>query len=209
MSNINRQYECPYLAGSSKSGKIVYIDKRLPKKLKLKSGRIINTDKYLNVHERVEKIKTDAGYSYQYAHELATAAERKAVEADKIPWDEYQNYMLGEVKKLQHLDGPVPKDMDLKPEKDSGDTKMTEKVKELQKAKPPEPSLDDIYDYGEHFGTPTEEPHDQHTFGAEPEGSDPFQSLNEIPEKASYFKKLLIAGKVKNYFRSKLPKTSK
>jgi len=131
---ISREYEIPYLAGYSKNGRCIYIDKRLPKNLKLKDGRSVDIDKYLAIHEAEEKKLEDTKkYKYQYAHELATGIERKAVEADGIPWEEYQAYMLKEVEKLKHLDSVIPSDIDLKPEHDSGDTKMMNEVKKLKK----------------------------------------------------------------------------
>ena len=135
LQKIDTSKEIPYLAGYSKSGKCVYIDKRLPKTMTLKDGRTVNIIKYLAVHEAVEKKLEDAkDYDYRYAHEQATGDERKAVEADYIPWKEYQDYMLGEVKKLSKLDSEVPADIDLKPEEDYDDKEMIEKVKGLQKS---------------------------------------------------------------------------
>jgi 8-oxo-dGTP pyrophosphatase MutT (NUDIX family) len=127
--------EVPYLAGCSVNGKNYYVDKRLPKIMVLKDGRKIPVRKYLIVHEVVEKfLEQKHGYKYQYAHEKATGAERRAVEADKIPWNEYQNWFHAEVKKLAKLDSAVPKDMDLKPEHDYHDEKMIKEVHGLQKS---------------------------------------------------------------------------
>lgn len=139
MSKLDREYECPYLAGYSKDGQTIYIDRRMPRILKLKDGRTMNVDKYLKVHEDTEKHLEDTmDYMYQYAHEQATGAERRAVEADGYPWDEYEAWMMKEVKRLTDLDGTTPPDIDLKPEHDYHDSKMAAKVEGLQKglAKP-------------------------------------------------------------------------
>jgi len=126
---INRDYEVPYLAGYSKDGRFIYIDKRLPKFFKLKNGKVVDVDKYLMVHETVEKKLEDTKkYHYQYAHEKATGKEREAVENDGIDWGEYQTYMKKMVKKLINFSGPTPPDLDLKPEKDYHDLKTLNKI---------------------------------------------------------------------------------
>ena len=133
MPDVNRNYEVPFLAGYSKDGKTVYIDKRLPPQFTTKSGKVIDVCKYLVVHEVTEKHLEDTkGYKYQYAHEIATGVERKAVEADGIDWDEYENYMLKMVKKLEDFSGPIPPDLDIKPEKDSHSGKTIAKIRRLQ-----------------------------------------------------------------------------
>jgi hypothetical protein len=126
-------YEIPGLAGYSEDGKIIYIDKRLPKKIELGNGKTMSAHKYLNVHERVEKGLIDSkGYKYQYAHRLATGAERKAVEADGYSWDDYQPYMLRMVKKLETYSGRLPKDLDLTPQRNRGAYAEIRKIKKLQ-----------------------------------------------------------------------------
>ena len=155
---INTDFEIPYLAGYSLDGHTIYIDKRLPRYYKIKNGRIIDIFKYLAWHEAAEKFLEDGtltltqqqwkdfndwlnhkkitlrtGYSYPYAHELATGLERYVVEKDDIDWDEYQNYMLKMVKKLEKFSGPLPLDLDTKPEKDSHDRYRYQKIKKIQK----------------------------------------------------------------------------
>jgi len=129
----NTAYVVPGLAGYSEDGKTVYIDKRLPKKIELENGKSMPAHKYLSVHERVEKGLIDSkGYKYQYAHRLATGAERKAVEADGYSWDDYQPYMLRMVKKLEDYSGSVPKDLDLTPQRDRGAYAEIRKIRKLQ-----------------------------------------------------------------------------
>lgn len=118
---LNVNYEIPYLCGYNKSGDTVYIDKRLDPVLVLKDGRKMDVIKYLVVHESEEKhLEDEKGYKYPYAHEKATGAEKDAVKADGFPWDEYQRYVLAEVKRLKKIDPkePIPEDYDDKPEKD-------------------------------------------------------------------------------------------
>jgi len=119
---LNRDYEVNYLAGSSKDGDTIYIDKRLPEEMTLKSGKTVGTDEFIAIHEATEYIfERLFSYKYQYAHELATGLEREAVERANIPWKEYQNYMLGMVKKLRKIDAEEPPDLYIKPEVDTKD----------------------------------------------------------------------------------------
>ena len=121
---ISRKYQVSNLAGSSRDGQRVYINSLLPECMTLKDGRVVYTDKYLAMHEMSEKIFMDVfGYKYDYAHELATKMEREAVEADGVPWKEYQEYMLKMVKKLHTITGEEPPDLDLEPEIDTHENK--------------------------------------------------------------------------------------
>jgi len=133
---IDFSYEMPYLAGYSRTGHRIYIDKRIVRKFKLKDGRIMDVTKYLVVHESTEKFLEDTKkYKYPYAHEKATGIERNMVEADNYPWDEYQAYVLSEVKRLKKIDRtePLPKDYDDKPERDSHDYYLLNKIHNQQK----------------------------------------------------------------------------
>lgn len=130
---INNSYEVVCLAGYSVEGKTIYIDCRLPRWLILKDGRKIDLYKYLIIHEIGEKIIEDSmGYKYPYAHEFSTGSlERKAVENDKIKWDEYQDFMLKEVQKLKKF-SEAPPDIDTRPEKDTHDYYLLHKVEKLK-----------------------------------------------------------------------------
>jgi hypothetical protein len=133
---LDLSYEIPYLAGYSKDGKTIYIDKRLKPVFELKSGKKINIVKYLIVHESSEKHFIDVkNYKYPYAHEKATKLERKAVEDDGYPWIEYQKYALSEVQRIKKLDSnePLPKDLDDRPERDTHDYYRLEEIKEHKK----------------------------------------------------------------------------
>ena len=138
---VNTDYEIPYLAGYSKDGKTIYIDKRLPKCLfnyfeELEDTLKVLITAYINGlvrHERSEKYFEDyKKYKYPYAHELATAEERKLVTSYGIDWDTYQNYMLKMVKKFKTFSGPLPPNLDTKPEKDTHDYYRYHKIKRLE-----------------------------------------------------------------------------
>src|SRR5436853_5406057 len=84
-----RRYDVPYLAGYSQDGKTIYIDRHLPRIWKYQ-GRKIEVDRYLILHEEVEKTLIDRlDLHYLHAHQIATRAEEAAVRADKISWREY------------------------------------------------------------------------------------------------------------------------
>jgi len=131
---IDNTHEVVYLAGYNVQGTVVYIDRRLPRYLTLKDGRKIDLYKYLIIHEVGEKILEDhLGYKYPYAHEYVTGnLERRAVENDKIDWEEYQDFMLKEVQQLKTF-SESPSDLDTKPEKDTHDYYRFHKIEKMKK----------------------------------------------------------------------------
>lgn len=112
---IVRDYWVPYLAGYSMEwmhDPIVFIDFRLPETLTTRSGRVIDITRYLVIHECVEKsLMHDLGLPYELAHNLATAAERTAVEADGFSWAEYtellQPFIRSAVFKPKGKESPI------------------------------------------------------------------------------------------------------
>ena len=80
---------------------------------------MVNTDQYLVVHESSEKHLEDTFHvEYARAHQIATDIERQAVEAAGISWKDYNSFMQGWIRRLLYFTGPVPFDLDLKPERD-------------------------------------------------------------------------------------------
>jgi hypothetical protein len=76
---LDRKHDIPYLAGYSKDGKTIYIDRHMPSSFRY-DGRDINTDRYLILHEEVEKTLIDRlNLHYLHAHQIATRAEQAAV----------------------------------------------------------------------------------------------------------------------------------
>ena len=76
---LDRKHDIPYLAGYSKDGKTIYIDRHMPSSFRY-DGRDINTDRYLILHEEVEKTLIDQlNLHYLHAHQIATRAEQAAV----------------------------------------------------------------------------------------------------------------------------------
>ena len=77
---LDRSHDVPYLAGYSRDGKTIYIDRHLPKSFRYR-GRDIEVDRYLILHEEVEKTLIDQlDLHYLHAHQIATRAEEAAVQ---------------------------------------------------------------------------------------------------------------------------------
>jgi len=122
LKKLDREHDIPYLAGYNVDGTIIYIDRHMPRSFKHK-GRVIETDRFLVLHEEVEKTLIDQlGLHYLHAHQIATRAEQAAVRAAGISWRAYDRFMQKNVKR----DGDerlskVPADLDIKPYRDEHD----------------------------------------------------------------------------------------
>src|SRR3954463_7955205 len=126
---IDRRHDIPYLAGYSRNGKIIYIDRHMPETMRY-SGRDINTDRYLILHEEVEKTLIDQlGLHYLHAHQIASRAEQAAVRAAGVPWRDYDRFMQKYVKRIgdERLT-KVPEDLDLKPYRDEHDLDLLHRM---------------------------------------------------------------------------------
>jgi hypothetical protein len=126
---IDRSHDIPYLAGYSNNGKIIYIDRHMPKTMKY-DGREIDTDRYLILHEEVEKTLIDQlNLHYLHAHQIASRAEQAAVRAAGISWREYDRFMQTNVKHIgdERLT-KVPADLDLKPYRDEHDYDLVQRM---------------------------------------------------------------------------------
>ena len=129
--HIDREHSIPYVAGYSKDGKTIYIDKDMPEFFIDKRGKKILIDNYLILHEAVEKALLDElKLLYQHAHQIAVRTEREAIEADGIDWDEYNTFMEKWIKEISHDTKNVPKDLDLTPYKDEKDFKLLQQMTE-------------------------------------------------------------------------------
>ena len=132
MKKLDRTHDIPYLAGYSVDGQTIYIDRHLPKVMN-HGGRKIEVDRYLIMHEEVEKTLIDQlGLHYLHAHQIATRAEEAAVRADGIGWRDYDRFMQKYVKHIgdERLQ-KVPADLDLKPYRDEHDFDL---IKRMRKA---------------------------------------------------------------------------
>jgi hypothetical protein len=126
---LDRRHDIPYLAGYSLDGKTIYIDRHMPKSFKFR-GRTIETDRFLILHEEVEKTLMDQlGLHYLHAHQIATRAEEAAVRAAGVEWRAYDRFMQKFVKRVgdERLT-KVPKDLDLKPYRDEHDSDLLRRM---------------------------------------------------------------------------------
>lgn len=134
-TKLVRSKHIPYLAGYSTDGKTIYIDSSMPRSFQYK-GRTIETDRFLIVHEELEKALIDAfGWEYLPAHRIAIVAERRAVTASGIGWDSYDAFMQENVQRIrkQPVEN-VPGDLDLTPYK--VEPALLEKICALRTGRP-------------------------------------------------------------------------
>ena len=121
IKKIDNGHDLPYLAGISKDGEILYIDRHVPEKIELKtSGKTISFDprRFLGYHESWEQAEMDRGMKYQQAHRVGTGVERYYLTLQFGPefWAPYQKYWgpfikADEHEKLQN----VPEDLEMRP----------------------------------------------------------------------------------------------
>ncbi len=131
VKKLDRSHDIPYLAGYSRDGKTIYIDRHLPKTFRYR-GKDIAVDRYLILHEEVEKTLIDQlGLHYLHAHQIATRAEEAAVHADRVAWRAYDRFMQKYVKAIgdERL-RKVPADLDLKPYRDYHDYDLLERMEQ-------------------------------------------------------------------------------
>ncbi len=129
VKKFDRKHDIPYLAGYSLDGKTIYIDRHMPQNFKFR-GRIVDTDRFLVLHEEVEKTLIDQlGLHYLHAHQIATRAEEAAVRAAGVEWRAYDRFMQRHVKSIgdERLT-KVPKNLDLKPYRDEHDDDLLRRM---------------------------------------------------------------------------------
>jgi hypothetical protein len=129
VKTFDRKHDIPYLAGYSQDGKTIYIDRHMPNSFKFR-GRTIDTDRFLVLHEEVEKTLIDRlGLHYLHAHQIATRAEQAAVRAAGVSWRAYDRFMQKNVKRAgdERLT-KVPADLDTKPYRDEHDADLLHRM---------------------------------------------------------------------------------
>ena len=98
---VSHDYDIPYIAGYSVDGKIIFIDRHLPRTIRwlLKTVRV---EPFLLTHEIVEKALLDElRLHYLHAHQIAMRAERDAVKAAGVSWWAYQSFMKKHEKQIE------------------------------------------------------------------------------------------------------------
>ena len=129
VKKLDRKHDIPYLAGYSEDGQTIYIDRHMPRAFKVR-GRTIETDRFLILHEEVEKTLIDQlGLHYLHAHQIATRAEQAAVRAVGVNWRDYDRFMQKYVKRIgdERLTR-VPDDLDTKPYRDEHDDDLLQRM---------------------------------------------------------------------------------
>lgn len=130
--------DIPYTAGYSTDGKTIYMDREVPEFLELRSrdSRLkkvkFNIWKSFAVHEMTEKSLESMPYFWDYSisHEDALRMERLYVESSGVDWNDYNDKTLELVAKIMDRKTypDIPKDLDLQPYKDSGDTSILKRM---------------------------------------------------------------------------------
>ena len=137
-THLERHYDIPYLAGYSLDGHMIFIDRHMPKSFVYK-GRRVMTDRFLVVHEAVEKSLIQLlGMHYLHAHQIALHAEQAAVRAEGIEWAAYDDFMQEYIKVIgdERLT-KVPETLDLTPYKDFHDaSELKQMRKHMAKVRP-------------------------------------------------------------------------
>ena len=129
VKKLDRRHDVPYLAGYSEDGKTIYIDRHMPRSFKFR-GRAVDTDRFLILHEEVEKTLIDQlGLHYLHAHQIATRAEQAAVRAAGVNWRDYDRFMQQYVKRIgdERLT-KLPQDLDTKPYRDEHDDDLLRRM---------------------------------------------------------------------------------
>jgi len=129
VKKFDRKHDIPYLAGYSEDGKTIYIDRHMPRFFRFR-GRKIDTDRFLILHEEVEKTLIDQlGLHYLHAHQIATRSEQAAVRAAGVTWRDYDRFMQKYVKRIgdERLT-KVPDDLDTKPYRDEHDDDLLRRM---------------------------------------------------------------------------------
>lgn len=128
---LDRKHDVPYLAGYSNDGNTIYIDRHMPESF-ISNGVTIQTDRFLILHETVEKTLIDKlKLHYQFAHQIALRTEQAAVRADNILWKEYDDFTQKYIKELgdEKLEC-VPIDLDTKPYRDEHDQELLKRMQQ-------------------------------------------------------------------------------
>lgn len=112
----SHRYDVPYLAGYSRDGTCIYLDRRLPRKLH-DGGRTIDVWAFVILHETIEKALVDQlKLAYQDAHQIAQRVEQAVVRAAGFSWRKYERFLLKQVERVSENPQPrLPPDLDLKP----------------------------------------------------------------------------------------------
>ena len=133
---VNRDYDIPYIAGYSRDGHTVFIDRHLPKSFRWLM-KIVRVEPFLLTHEIVEKALLDElRLHYLHAHQIAQRAERDAVKAAGFSWWAYQRFMKQHEKSIEEEKLiKVPAELDLTPYRDERDFALLRRLVQRERSK--------------------------------------------------------------------------
>jgi len=128
---VNTDYDIKYTGGYSKDGKIIYLDKDLPKSIKINDKEVDLVQSIGLHHELPEKWLIDDAYDYQYAHLIATGIEKDYITSLGIKWEDYDNE-LGKLLRQIYNKKPKksPKNLDLSPYIATNDQEALKEIRE-------------------------------------------------------------------------------
>lgn len=131
---VDRSFDIPYVAGYSIKGDVVYVDRHLPLSMSIGKKMVALLPSIIR-HERTEKaLLLYAGLKYSPAHHIATYAEHQVLKERGVNPSLYEHTLDPYIKADQHEKiKRVPKDLDLKPYRDSHDYVLIEHMKRNQK----------------------------------------------------------------------------
>ncbi|MGC9205395.1 MAG: hypothetical protein ACP5FN_03950, partial [Candidatus Micrarchaeia archaeon] len=128
---VNTDYDIKYTGGYSKDGKIIYIDRDLPKTLAVDGKDVDLLQSIALHHELVEKWLIDDAYDYQYAHLIATGVEKEYIDSIGVKWESY-DAELG--KQLRLIYGKKlrksPRNLDLSPYLATNDQEALKEIRD-------------------------------------------------------------------------------
>ena len=122
-------YDIPYIAGYSRDGSTVFIDRHLPRSFRW-LAKTVRVEPFLLTHEIVEKALLDElRLHYLHAHQIALRAERDAVKAAGVSWWAYQRFMKQHERPIEEeVLLRVPAALDLTPYRDEKDYALLERL---------------------------------------------------------------------------------
>jgi hypothetical protein len=135
-AKISRAFDVPYIAGYSEDGQTIYIDRHMPRSFRFR-GKDVETDRFLIVHEVVEKALLDGlALHYLHAHQIALRTEQAAVRAAGVGWRDYNDFTDANEKQIvREMLKRVPPDLDLTPYSDEQEVDLLGELVAAERAR--------------------------------------------------------------------------
>jgi hypothetical protein len=126
---LDRRFDVPYLAGSSRDGRTIYIDRHVPRTLRVRGGRV-RIAPFIMLHEAIEKMLFDRfRLTYAHAHQFALRLEQVAVRNAGVPWHAYNRLTQACVKQVEDERlRRIPPDLEIKPYRDEHDLALLRRM---------------------------------------------------------------------------------